>query len=238
MGITDEQRRRIEANRLAALERRKRFAEAAAADASVGWRLAKCSRFAPPPQPTLPPPPPRTLPPPPPPPQPQPPVGFKVVLEVCGPEDFSVAVGPAEGFAYPGEAECLRAVQDCISSAAPFSTTQSQSGHLFSVFKLMDYEPVLKCLKKLPGVAVQDIPYKTRNVIKNLPKFFAESCASDKEVDGLLMKLPQHLRDALLPFQLEGVKFGLRRHGRCLIADEMGLGKTLQCLVTKTVLNV
>jgi hypothetical protein len=92
----------------------------------------------------------------------------------------------------------------------------------------MDYEPVLKCLKKLPGVAVQDIPYKTRNVIKNLPKFFAESCASDKEVDGLLMKLPQHLRDALLPFQLEGVKFGLRRHGRCLIADEMGLGKTLQ----------
>ncbi|EEC82393.1 hypothetical protein OsI_26740 [Oryza sativa Indica Group] len=231
MGITEEQRRRIEANRLAALERRKRFAEAAAADASVGWRLAKCPRFAPPPpQPTLPPPPPRTLPPPPPPPPPQPPVGFKVVLEVCGPEDFSVAVGPAEGFAYPGEAECLRAVQDCISSAAPFSTTQSQSGHIFSVFKLMDYEPVLKCLKKLPGVAVQDIPYKTRNVIKNLPKFFAESCASDKEVDGLLMKLPQHLRDALLPFQLEGVKFGLRRHGRCLIADEMGLGKTLQAI--------
>uniref|UniRef100_A0A0E0LKL3 Helicase ATP-binding domain-containing protein n=1 Tax=Oryza punctata TaxID=4537 RepID=A0A0E0LKL3_ORYPU len=233
MGITEEQRRRIEANRLAALERRKRFAEAAAAaaaggggtDASVGWRLAKCPRFAPPPQPTLLPPPP-----PPPPPPPQPPVGFKVVLEVCSPEDFSVAVGPTEGLAYPGEAECLRAVQDCISWAAPFSTAQSQSGHLFSVFKLMDYELVLKCLKKLPGVAVQDIPYKTRNVIKNLPKFFAESCASDKEVDELLMKLPQRLRDALLPFQLEGVRFGLRRHGRCLIADEMGLGKTLQAI--------
>ncbi|KAF0907158.1 hypothetical protein E2562_015680 [Oryza meyeriana var. granulata] len=235
MGITEEQRRRIEANRLAALERRKRFAEAAGGgggtDASVAWRLAKCPRFAPP-APTLPPPPPppRTLPPPLPPPAPQPPVGFKVVLEVCSPEDFSVAVGPAEGVAYPGEAECLRAVQDCVDSVVPFSTTQSQSGHLFSVFKLMDYELVLKHMKKLPGVALQDIPYKTRNVIKNLPKFFAESCASDKEVDELLMKLPQHLRDALLPFQLEGVRFGLRRHGRCLIADEMGLGKTLQAI--------
>ncbi|XP_040382387.1 DNA annealing helicase and endonuclease ZRANB3 isoform X2 [Oryza brachyantha] len=218
MGITEEQRLRIEANRLAALERRKRYAEAAAAaadaDASAVWRLAKCPRFAPPQ----------------PPPPPQPPVGFKVVLEVCSPEDFSVAVGPADGVAYPGEAECLRAVQDCVASAVPFSTTQSQSGHLFSVFKLMDHELVLKCLKKLPGVAVQDIPYKTRNVIKNLPKFFAESCASDKEVDELLTKLPQHLRDALLPFQLEGVRFGLQRNGRCLIADEMGLGKTLQAI--------
>uniref|UniRef100_A0A0D9X150 Helicase ATP-binding domain-containing protein n=1 Tax=Leersia perrieri TaxID=77586 RepID=A0A0D9X150_9ORYZ len=173
MGITEEQRRRIEANRLAALERRKR---------------------------------------------------------VCGPEDFSVAVGPTEGKAYPGEDDCLRAVQDCVAAAVPFSTTQSQSGHLFSVFKLMDYELVLKCLKKLPGVTVEDIPYQTRNVIKNLPKYFAKSCSSDKEVDGLLMKLPQHLRDALLPFQLEGVRFGLRRNGRCLIADEMGLGKTLQAI--------
>uniref|UniRef100_A0A453L970 Uncharacterized protein n=2 Tax=Aegilops tauschii subsp. strangulata TaxID=200361 RepID=A0A453L970_AEGTS len=39
------------------------------------------------------------------------------------------------------------------------------------------------------------------------------------------MKLPRRLRDALLPFQLEGVKFGLRRQGRCLITDEMGLAR-------------
>jgi len=73
MGITEEQRRRAEANRLAALEKRKRFAEAAAAaaaatastsyttvfpasgtpafpayDAAAEWRLAKCPRIAPP----------------------------------------------------------------------------------------------------------------------------------------------------------------------------------------------
>lgn len=142
------------------------------------------------------------------------------------PDEFSVAVGSAEGAAFPGETECLRAVQDCLASAVPFSTTQSQSGHLSSVFKLSDYELVLKCLKKLPGIVVQDIPYRTRNVVQNLGKTWA----SDEEVDELLMKLPQHLRVALLPFQLEGVRFGLRRRGRCLIADEMGLGKTLQAI--------
>jgi len=34
----------------------------------------------------------------------------------------------------------------------------------------------------------------------------------------------------LRPSQIEGVRFGIMRRGRCLIADEMGLGKTLQAL--------
>ncbi|KAJ6422457.1 hypothetical protein OIU84_027422 [Salix udensis] len=42
--------------------------------------------------------------------------------------------------------------------------------------------------------------------------------------------LPRKLLDALLPFQLHGLRFGLRRGGRSLIADEMGLGKTLQAI--------
>jgi SNF2 family DNA or RNA helicase len=33
---------------------------------------------------------------------------------------------------------------------------------------------------------------------------------------------------ALYPFQLQGVKYGLARNGRCLIADQMGVGKTIQ----------
>jgi SNF2 family DNA or RNA helicase len=36
--------------------------------------------------------------------------------------------------------------------------------------------------------------------------------------------------DRLLPYQREGVDFGLGVNGRCLIGDEMGLGKTLQAL--------
>ncbi|KQK15412.1 DNA annealing helicase and endonuclease ZRANB3 [Brachypodium distachyon] len=212
--LTDEQRRRIEANRISAIERLKRSAAAAGSTADAGVsRLAKCPRIAPP----LPP---RPCPP------PAPLTGFLAVLEVCSPDEFQVTVGPAEGAAFPGESECLRAVEDCVASAVPFCTTQSQSGHVSSVFKLVHYELVLKCLKKLPGIVVQDIPYRTRRAVQNC----GTNWASDKEVNDLLTKLPDHLRDALLPFQLEGVKFGLRRRGRCLIADEMGLGKTLQAI--------
>lgn len=92
----------------------------------------------------------------------------------------------------------------------------------------MDYDVVLKCLKKLPGASVQEIPSNTKKIILNIPKYVGQTWASDEEVDELLKKLPPQLKDALLPFQLEGVMFGLRRRGRCLIADEMGLGKTLQ----------
>jgi hypothetical protein len=41
-------------------------------------------------------------------------------------------------------------------------------------------------------------------------------------------RLPERLRSALLPFQVEGVRFGLRNGGRLLLGDEMGLGKTIQ----------
>jgi hypothetical protein len=41
---------------------------------------------------------------------------------------------------------------------------------------------------------------------------------------------PQYLREVLLPFQQEGVRFGLHHGGRVLIADEMGVGKTLQAI--------
>lgn len=42
---------------------------------------------------------------------------------------------------------------------------------------------------------------------------------------GLMYMLPDGLRETLLPFQRDGVLYGLRRKGRCLIADEMGTGK-------------
>ncbi|CAM9141421.1 unnamed protein product, partial [Sphacelaria rigidula] len=48
--------------------------------------------------------------------------------------------------------------------------------------------------------------------------------------ESLVYTLPAGLRDTLLPFQREGVMYGLRRRGRLLIADEMGTGKTLQAL--------
>lgn len=46
-----------------------------------------------------------------------------------------------------------------------------------------------------------------------------------------LSGIDQTLVSALMPFQTEGVRFGISRNGRCLISDDMGLGKSIQ--VTK-----
>lgn len=54
--------------------------------------------------------------------------------------------------------------------------------------------------------------------------------SSPEEVATRYASLPPHLEAALLPFQKEGVLFGLERGGKCLIADEMGVGKTVQAL--------
>ena len=50
------------------------------------------------------------------------------------------------------------------------------------------------------------------------------------DADAAFDAIPTCLRAALLPFQVEGVRFALHRGGRALIADEMGVGKTLQAL--------
>lgn len=42
--------------------------------------------------------------------------------------------------------------------------------------------------------------------------------------------MPPSLAAALMPFQAEGVRYGLERRGRVLIADEMGVGKTVQAM--------
>ncbi|CAM9282494.1 unnamed protein product [Lampetra fluviatilis] len=45
-----------------------------------------------------------------------------------------------------------------------------------------------------------------------------------------LADLPDKLRQRLMPFQKQGVRFALEKGGRCMIADEMGLGKTIQAI--------
>jgi len=53
--------------------------------------------------------------------------------------------------------------------------------------------------------------------------------------DAPTRPLPEDVRSRdglqLLPYQREGVEFGLRHGGRVLLADEMGLGKTAQALI-------
>ena len=49
-------------------------------------------------------------------------------------------------------------------------------------------------------------------------------------VDLIFQKIPNMLRRSLMPYQVEGVKFGLSRNGRVLLGDEMGLGKSIQAI--------
>lgn len=110
MEITEEQRRRAEANRLAALEKRKRAAEMPGVGA---WELFKCrkiQRLSPEPEkkPELPPPPPPLSP-------------FRVVLEICSPDEFSITPQPLQGSPFPGEMECLRIIEASLSSVCPLA---------------------------------------------------------------------------------------------------------------------
>ncbi|MQL74105.1 hypothetical protein Taro_006455, partial [Colocasia esculenta] len=233
MEITGEQRRRAEANRLAALEKRKRLAEAAAARDGE-WKLSGCQKTStqalprgdvPPLQqgPRAP---------------VEQPCRFRVVLEICSPDEFCVTPQPLPGFSFPGEAECFRKIDACLSSAAVLCCTEIMGQRKTSIYKLKDYEIISGHLRRLQGLQLHEVPYKTRMAIeKSCCHFAGERWTSgraphlpDNEVDELLSKLPKLLRDALLPFQLEGVRFGLRRGGSCLIADEMGLGKTIQAI--------
>lgn len=58
----------------------------------------------------------------------------------------------------------------------------------------------------------------------------AQLVSDHRAVDAAFDRIPSALRDALFPFQRDGVKFALRRRGRCLVGDEMGLGKTIQAI--------
>lgn len=142
------------------------------------------------------------------------------------------------GFAYPGEAACLERLGDFLSNVVLVHYTQNHVGGKACVYKLGDYDAVLRCLKNYKGVEIEEIPWGTLNVVSRLSHSLTEGrwmpCRpehlSDEKVDEYIGKLPKMLLDALMPFQLEGVRFGLQRGGRCLIADEMGLGKTLQAI--------
>lgn len=115
MEITEEQRKRSELNRLAALAKRKQLANTIPSDQEP-WKLFKCRKFSlerndstfaqplkkpsciDPQIPT------------------QLPDKFRVRLEICSPDSFSATPVPVQGFPFPGEAVCLDKLRDCLSN--------------------------------------------------------------------------------------------------------------------------
>nr|GEV10233.1 DNA annealing helicase and endonuclease ZRANB3 isoform X1 [Tanacetum cinerariifolium] len=162
---------------------------------------------------------------------------FMVRLEITSPESFSVKPLPVDGYTFIGEEECFKKLSYCLFNVVASHYTQNNSGGEACVYNLADYDAVVRSLKA-DHIEFEDIPYVTRRAISILSRSCVdgrwEPCRpehlSDEKVGELMGRLPKSLLKVLLPFQLEGVKFGLRRGGRCLIADEMGLGKTLQAI--------
>ncbi|XP_057791867.1 uncharacterized protein LOC131008825 isoform X2 [Salvia miltiorrhiza] len=228
--ITEEQRKRAEANRAAALAKRKAILSLTGQPAH-DWNLSKYRKLSPHANIPLAK-------------QPLtsgssgPPEKLRVRLEICSPDSFSVTPFAVEGFAFPGEDACFEKLRDCFSNVALSHYTQNTSGGKACVYRLYDYQLVLKSLKNRKDIECEEIPWGTFNVVEKFSHSFIYGrwipCRPehlpDEKVDGLISELPIALLNALLPFQLDGVRFGLRRGGRCLIADEMGLGKTLQAI--------
>lgn len=122
MDITEEQRKRAEANHLTALNRLAALAKRKAILGSSElqqqqqrrlpqdpWKLFKCRKLS----------------------SEQPstssaesvpkalsPENFLVRLEVCSPDSFSVTPEAVQGLAYPGEEECLRGLTNCLSDVS------------------------------------------------------------------------------------------------------------------------
>jgi superfamily II DNA or RNA helicase len=99
-------------------------------------------------------------------------------------------------------------------------------------FPMSEYERLVKCLTSATLMRKSAcVPARTKNCFMGNMDHMR---ASEDEVRMRFDSIPAAFRSALLPFQVDGVKFALKRKGRCLIADEMGVGKTVQALALAT----
>ena len=64
--------------------------------------------------------------------------------------------------------------------------------------------------------------------LHSLPAAVVSAAAKIPDDSSRYCHIPSSLETQLMAFQREGVKFGLRHGGRCLIGDEMRLGKTVR----------
>ncbi|XP_050347742.1 SWI/SNF-related matrix-associated actin-dependent regulator of chromatin subfamily A-like protein 1 [Nymphalis io] len=106
-----------------------------------------------------------------------------------------------------------------------FKTIPSKSYDINSKlwnFCIKDYQELMMKVSSLaPHVVLGPLPSYVLKILN-------EPVIDLNTVD--LSPIEKTLRDKLLPFQEDGVRFGIARQGCCMIADDMGLGKTFQAL--------
>ncbi|KMQ95423.1 swi snf-related matrix-associated actin-dependent regulator [Lasius niger] len=119
-----------------------------------------------------------------------------------------------------------------ISSFAPevietFKTLPSRSYDVKTRiwdFHINDYDSLMqKLMNHKSNISVTGIPQAILQIFKKQKKL-------DENIKQDLSKIDNRLTDSLMPFQQDGICFGISKGGRCMIADDMGLGKTIQAL--------
>eukprot|EP00960_Hanusia_phi_P032149 749710-Hanusia_phi.AAC.2 len=109
-----------------------------------------------------------------------------------------------------------------------------ESEHKRWVFPLCQYYKLVNEISRMNAtepanstIGLIPVPDNVFKVLKNDP---AVSTVNHSKAKILFEALPLTVTNKLLPFQRDGVLFGLAREGRVLIGDEMGLGKTVQAI--------
>ncbi|KAG7311989.1 hypothetical protein JYU34_001430 [Plutella xylostella] len=89
-------------------------------------------------------------------------------------------------------------------------------------FSMDDYESLISKVSHLaPHIVLGPLPSFVLKVLR-------EPTVDPNSVD--LAPVEATLRNKLMPFQEEGVRFCIAKRGCCMLADDMGLGKTFQAL--------
>lgn len=116
--------------------------------------------------------------------------------------------------------------QEFINYCQRFSSRYLDPQKKLWSFDVKEYDKFMQDLKSVPQVLVTGLPKYVYRI------FVSKSANADidinQEID--LSNIDSKLRQTLMSFQREGICFGIRKNGRCMIADDMGLGKTLQAL--------
>ncbi|NXU89032.1 SMAL1 protein, partial [Xiphorhynchus elegans] len=94
-------------------------------------------------------------------------------------------------------------------------------------FLLEDYPKLMEVLQSLVSVEVEPLP---EPVIQTFAAQLRRSPSQTDIPDADLSAVDSKIVTSLMPFQREGVNFGILRNGRLLLADDMGLGKTIQAI--------
>ncbi|GET88901.1 DNA helicase, putative [Leishmania tarentolae] len=130
-----------------------------------------------------------------------------------------------------GEASRWDTLRLSVLQDLQFEGMWYMAGRAF-LYPMAQYTRLLAALKTraLPHVAFEEIPsfyFRCVERMQQLPRQYADDVAAGR---ACLPDAEDCVYRRLKPFQRDGVRFVLERHGRAMIADDMGLGKTVQAI--------